>query len=68
MFFDRSLVVESCGLGADETCESFKTTIPGAISRHWLLMPLGADTQTQTHTYTYTDVQTKAIFGRTHLV
>ena len=30
MFFKRSLVVESCGVGTDETCENFNTPIPGA--------------------------------------
>ena len=30
----------------------------GSISRHWLLLALGADTQTQTQTHRHTDTQT----------
>ena len=43
------------------------------ISRHWLLMPLGVDTQTDAQTHMHTNVRTKAIsrnqaFGRACLV
>ena len=31
------------------------------ILHHWLLMPLGADTQTDRQIHTHTDVQTKTI-------
>ena len=44
-------------LKAGKSCGTCLTNRTWPISCHWLLMPLGADTQTHTHTHTDTQFQ-----------